>query len=510
MGDQIVLPSGGSFDAEAFVNALLPLSVSVCESGKVTHVSRGMGKSVQELRPAMQLTDIFEICRPEGYEELTRLNDPTFFVVIADRGTGNEFKCCKLNAQNGHFILACTPLLNEQNSPADYKLSVSDFAPHDIIAEYLFVMKANQMGMREANELIESVSAKNMLLEQARQDLVKLNELLEDRAARTEENLRQAEHELVEGEKLALLGRLAAGVAHEMNTPLGAITASTENLNSSLWPMITDSITGTDPAILVQACRLAEKYSALQTLTSREERAEKGVLAQFLRDRYGEPDAERHARVLVDCGITVRHTEILAHIYSSADVVRSLDITTSIMRVRRSISTIELAAQKSANVIRALKSYVRNDAGDAATVFDARRSISDVLLLFNSQIKRGVKLHMNMQGELPVRGNETEVSKIWANLISNALYAMSYKGNLWVEGAADNDLVTLRFSNDGPPIPANVRDRLFEAFFTTKPIGEGSGMGLNIVTDILTSMHGSISVHSEELTTFTISLPKAN
>jgi len=364
--------------------------------------------------------------------------------------------------------------------------------------------------MREANELIDSTNAKNRELEQARKDLVRLNGLLEDRAARSEEHLRQAENELIEGEKLALLGRLAAGVAHEMNTPLGAITASADNLSSTLRLIFSESMARTERDTLLRAFRLADQHSALNTLTSREERAEKKRLQEHLAGNYGLKDAERHARELVDCGLTVSDSVILNHIYRSPDIELSLGITTNMLKVRRSIGTISVASQKAANVIRALKSYVRNDAGDEATVFDARRSIRDVLLLFNSQMKRGVTLHIDIPDALPILGNETETSKIWANLISNAIYAMDYKGNLWIDGTSDDHTVTLRFINDGPPIPEKVKNRLFEPFFTTKPIGEGSGMGLSIIANILSSMQGKITVESEDLTTFTVLLPRAS
>ncbi len=494
------------------MDALLPLSLIVSYQGEVICASRSMRKSVAGLAETGtgSFHEVFEARRPAGFDALRELTDPTFFVVVAERATGNAFKCTKLNGIDGSFFLACTPMLNEQNSPVHYGLAVKDFAPHDIIAEYLFVMQANQMGMRESNELIDSMTAKTKDLELARQDLVRLNERLEDRAARTEEHLRQAETELIEGEKLALIGRLAAGVAHELNTPLGAISASASNLTVTLSQLFQIDMTNEERDVLFNAFRLSETYSSLSTLSSREERAERKRLEVHLASRYGVlSEAAYQARMLTDCGVTAEDHTALNLIYSSSDPNAALELVTSILRANRSIRTISIASLNAANVIRALKSYVRNDAGDSATVFDARRSINNVLLLFNSQMKSGVRLHTDMPYNLPILGNETEVSKVWANLISNAIYAMDYKGNLWITGKADDTTVTIYFSNDGPQIPDEVRARLFEPFYTTKPIGEGSGMGLSIISNILAALHGSIQLESERITTFTVTLPKA-
>jgi signal transduction histidine kinase len=143
-------------------------------------------------------------------------------------------------------------------------------------------------------------------------------------------------------------------------------------------------------------------------------------------------------------------------------------------------------------------------------VFDVRRSINDILLLFSNQLKKGVELHVEMDEQLLLQGNESELSKVWSNLIANALYAMNYSGNLWIKGRTDSLSVILEFINDGPTIPEDVMARLFEPFYTTKPIGEGSGMGLSIVFNIIASMNGSIEAESKETTTFTITLPKTS
>lgn len=178
------------------------------------------------------------------------------------------------------------------------------------------------------------------------------------------------------------------------------------------------------------------------------------------------------------------------------------------MKIRKSVSTIEVAAQKAAKVVRALKTYVRNEDVQSATVFDVRRSINDVLLLFGSQLKKGVELHFEMDKQLLLQGNESELSKVWSNLIANALYAMNNNGNLWVIGTSDKKNIILTFSNDGPAIPEEVMSRLFEPFYTTKPVGEGSGMGMSIVFNIVASMNGSIEAETGDRTTFTVTLPK--
>ena len=353
---------------------------------------------------------------------------------------------------------------------------------------------------------------------ETQQKLKQLNASLEDKVKERTRELRNAlselkfaQQEIVQQEKLAVLGKLAAGVAHEMNTPLGAINSSADNLSNILRSMFKEGMKNADHTTIMEACKLADDFTAHDTLTSRQERAERKLLTETLQNTYGltESTANEHASELVECGILSSDTEILDHVYGAENAEIALSITTTIMKIRKSVSTIEVASQKAANVIRALKSYVRNDNVHSATVFDVRRSINDILLLFSNQLKKGVELHVEMDEQLLLQGNESELSKVWSNLIANALYAMDYSGNLWIKGRTDSLNVILEFINDGPRIPEDVMARLFEPFYTTKPIGEGSGMGLSIVFNIIASMNGSIEAESKEKTTFTITLPKA-
>jgi signal transduction histidine kinase len=273
--------------------------------------------------------------------------------------------------------------------------------------------------------------------------------------------------------------------------------------------MFKDGLKGVDHSIVMEACKLADDFTAHDTLTSRQERAERKMLEAHLRDEYGlEAMASEHATLLVECGVLATDKEILDHVYGAQDVEMALGVTVTIMKIRKSVSTIEVAAQKAASVIRALKTYVRNEDVQSATVFDVRRSINDVLLLFGSQLKKGVELHLEMDKQLLLQGNESELSKVWSNLIANALYAMDNNGNLWIAGTTDDKNIILTFSNDGPAIPEEVMSKLFEPFYTTKPVGEGSGMGMSIVFNIVASMNGSIEAETGDRTTFTVTLPK--
>jgi two-component system NtrC family sensor kinase len=506
----IVFPSAGNFNGKHLINALAPLSLLVDDIGIISAYSEALGKSIPTLRKGIEFTKIFTIVRPSSFDKLLELTEPKFFVVIVDASSGNKFKCSKISSENGSFMLACSPMLNESNSPADYNLSVSDFAAHDIIAEYMFVMKANQMGMKEATELIQSITAKNKQLEQARKDLLSLNERIEEKAAKTEQSLNLAQSELMEGEKLAMLGRLAAGVAHEMNTPLGAISASAENLSNIIQSMFMNEVIANNHTIVTKACKLAAEFDSDDAITSRQERVEKKILSEYLKTEYGVEECALNASLLVECGILVRNKDVLDLIFRDNDEATALQIITTIFKIRKSLNTIGVATEKAAKVVRALKSYVRKDSVTNIGVFDIHRSLKDVLLLFSSQLKQGVELYLDLEKNMFINGNETEVSKVWSNLIANALYAMKYSGNLWIEGKVSDRYITLSFSNDGPRIPKEVMARIFEPFYTTKPIGEGSGMGLSMVFNIVAGLNGSIEVESNDVkTTFLITLPKA-
>lgn len=355
-------------------------------------------------------------------------------------------------------------------------------------------------------------------LQSAQAKLESLNTSLEQKVEeRTAElhnalsELQLAQNEILQQEKLAVLGELAAGVAHEMNTPLGAIISSAENLSTILKWMFNDGLKSADHGIITEACRLADGFIPHETLTSRKERAERKLLTDCLVNEYGigEENASTHARTLVECGVLLSDKPVLEHIYGSDNPALALEITATVLKIRKSIGNIESAAQRAANVVRALKSYVRNENVQSTTVFDVKRSINDVLLLFSNQIKKGVELHLDLDAQMMLQGNESELGKVWSNLIANALYAMQYKGNLWITGTTDDKHVVLNFTNDGPTIPPEVVTRLFEPFYTTKPRGEGSGMGLGIVFNVVTSMDGSVEVESGVTTTFKVVLPKA-
>ncbi|MDP6909359.1 MAG: histidine kinase dimerization/phospho-acceptor domain-containing protein, partial [Flavobacteriales bacterium] len=213
------------------VESLNPLSIILDSALQVVWVSKAFKKTESGLNIESDFSDFFQVLRPNGIEAFAVLNDTKYFVQIESKRLKHQFKCIKLNLDPNRIFLACNPIINERASPAKFNLEVGDFAVHDIMAEFVFLLKANRMGMAEANELIGELSRKNRELELARTDLVQLNDRLEEKADRSEKTLRKAESELIQGEKLAALGRLAAGVAHEINTPLGAIVASSENLS---------------------------------------------------------------------------------------------------------------------------------------------------------------------------------------------------------------------------------------------------------------------------------------
>jgi signal transduction histidine kinase len=136
-------------------------------------------------------------------------------------------------------------------------------------------------------------------------------------------------------------------------------------------------------------------------------------------------------------------------------------------------------------------------------------SIQTVLSIFSHEIKKGVELQMDVPKNILIFGYEAKIYQLWSNIIKNALDAMKSKGVLIVRAKETIDKVIVEISNNGPEIPAAIKEKIFDKFFTTKDESSGTGLGLNIVKQVIEEHRGQISVESDpNLTTFTISIPK--
>ena len=318
---------------------------------------------------------------------------------------------------------------------------------------------------------------------------------------------------LIHSEKMAALGQLVAGVAHELNTPLGAIVASVGNSATALDQTLDElpRVLATASAEDVDGLRaLLEKSEAARTpLTSREERALRGELQEKL-ESSSIPDARQVARALVSMGIGGDLTSHLP-LLRSAHAFTLLRSATDLASLRRNNGTIRTAADRAAKIVFALKSYAHpGSVGGEPIEAALADNLETVLTLYQNQIKNGVELVRDFTDKGVVRARHEELNQVWTNLVHNALQAMQYKGRLELKVIRESERVLVQVIDSGPGIPEDARQRIFEPFYTTKAQGEGSGLGLSISREIVERHHGTIAVQSRSgRTEFTVALPTA-
>ncbi|MDM8569833.1 ATP-binding protein [Thiotrichales bacterium HSG1] len=306
---------------------------------------------------------------------------------------------------------------------------------------------------------------------------------------------------------MATLGQLIAGIAHEINTPLGAIRSSVENiaqfLDDSLeqLPLFFQSLSEERQQDFFNLLRNATQ----QMLSSKEKRQIRRTLTRQLAEHDLD---DTIADTLVEIGI-YKDAEIFLPLLKDPNSQTILDMAYQLISLQKSTKTINMASNRAAKIVFALKSFARYDQTGKKISADIVEGIETVLTLYHNQIKHGVQLVKNYANKLPlILCYPDELNQVWTNLVHNALQAMDNKGTLQIDVTIQDEKISIAVTDSGTGISEELQSKIFEPFFTTKSAGEGSGLGLDIVKKIIDKHDGTITVESVVgKTTFTVSIP---
>jgi signal transduction histidine kinase len=320
----------------------------------------------------------------------------------------------------------------------------------------------------------------------------------------------------LQNEKMISLGKLSAGLAHELNNPASAIERSAGLLEDRLEEAeaathalgvarLSDSQLGA-----VEKIRSACLAKAVQGVRSPVESAEREeAIADWLADHGLDTDP---AETLADTPVSFEALDQIAAAVEGPALDAVLRWAAAGCAVRALASEIQDAAMRISGLVAAIKGFTHMDQAMVAEPVDLGPSLSNTVAVLKAKARlKSVAVDIKLEDGLPqVRGFAGELNQIWGNLIDNALDAVPEGSRVEVLAKRENRRVVVRIVDNGPGIPPNIRERIFEPFFSTKSQGQGTGLGLDIVRRLVGHNEGLIEVESEPgHTEFRVELPIA-
>jgi signal transduction histidine kinase len=300
-------------------------------------------------------------------------------------------------------------------------------------------------------------------------------------------------------ERLLSLGRLSAGLTHELNNPATAAVRATASLRELVSKMRRKlghlATSDVDPKALVALTELqesaVEKMAKAEKLSPVEVGEAEDVLSDWLED-HGLDDAWDLAPPLVAAGVNTEWLDEVAETVPATLLADGLHWVTYALETEQLMVEIEDSTDRISALVGAARQYSQMDRAPHQDI-DVRDGLKSTLIMLSHKIKeRGnITVVKDFDDSLPpIPAHPAELNQVWTNLMDNAIYAMPDGGRLTVRTAREDGWVLVEICDTGVGIPEEMQQKIFEPFFTTKPVGQGTGLGLDISYRVITQRHG--------------------
>jgi signal transduction histidine kinase len=316
-------------------------------------------------------------------------------------------------------------------------------------------------------------------------------------------------------DKLMALGKLSAGLAHELNNPASAARRAAEGLRQRMHDLRAANAKldelGVSPeqrSFLAEfEDQVIEKMASAPSLDSLVQSDLEDSLIAWL-EQQDIPQASRFAAGLVEANVKQDALERLFRRFDGGVRQDALARIVAALSAERLTREIEAATGRISELVRAVKEYSYMDQLPQQEI-DVHQGIENTLTMLKFRLKKGVTVRREYDKTLPrIFAHGSELNQVWTNLIDNAIDAMGGKGELRIRTSLELDRVLVEIIDNGPGIPEEAKAHMFEPFFTTKEVGEGTGLGLDTVYRIVQSHHGEVRFESRPgMTDFQVRLP---
>jgi signal transduction histidine kinase/ligand-binding sensor domain-containing protein len=322
--------------------------------------------------------------------------------------------------------------------------------------------------------------------------------------------LQSTQEKLIKSEKLAALSQVVFNLLHELNSPLGSTKAGLDFIKKDVLleieslPRIIEQLSEQEFIIfrtfIEQILKQESNYTSTDEVRKLRDKL-KSELSQMGITDIGILDS----LIAIDCFEINENIIRLLKLNQAKDLI---ELAEAIILKYHNLRNMDHSVERSISILNSLKTYTLQNTKKVFKSVNLLETIEYAKKILNHEFRRGIKLKESYTDNPTVFANKEQLAQIWINLISNANYAMGYKGDLFIGVKSKNNFAIVTIKDSGEGIPEEISNKIYEPFFTTKPLGEGRGIGLDIVKKIISRHNGKISHLSEPgMTEFTVKIP---